>query len=491
MTTIGERMKAANYATSVAGKWHAGAYFESQLPINRGFDASLTYLNGNEDHYTQYFTMLHGTDLTLNGLPAYELGNQSIYGGTMYAAHSVSAIETFARNRNRTAAEARAAARRDGPDVRSALRVAADFGAGADALFLFAPFQNTHTPMQVPAAYLDPAVTKTKDKRTYFGMAKHLDASVANITAALKKAGMWENTLLVFSADNGGETAGAGNNFPLRGGKYTNFEGGVRVIAFSAGGLVHPDARGTTTNELIHVCDMWVTFSYLAQIANAELGDVAAGDAVPPVDGVNVAAALMTLGGASTRTEVAVDLGAYIKGDLKLVANGGQDPGKDYWTNAYFPAYSSNGSKVGVLKPTASQLCSVKAPCLFNVSADVREMVNIAAANPGAVETLQARMNILASSQFQTGDDGYHPVNATNCTTSSAFIAAHRGFIGPCCFACTNAASPACRSPPPPGPTPPTPTPPAELVTVMSARTMRCLGRLRPLCYFVRILLTI
>ena len=476
MTTIGERMKAANYATSVAGKWHAGAYFEGQLPINRGFDASLTYLNGNEDHYTQYFGILKGTDLTMNGVPAYGLGNKGIYGGTMYTAHGVSAIETFARNRNRTAAEARAAARREGVDGRSGLSVAADFGAGADALFLFAPFQNTHSPMQVPAAYLDPGVTTTKDKRTYFGMAKHLDASVANLTAALKAANMWENTLLVFSADNGGETGGSGNNFPLRGGKYTNFEGGVRVVAFSAGGLVDAAARGTTTHELIHVCDMWTTFSHLAGVANAELGDVAAGDAVPPVDGVNVAAALTTLGGASTRTEVAIDLGAYVRGDLKLVADGGQDASKDYWTNAYYPAYSSNGSKAGVVKPTSAQACSAAAPCLFNVSADPREMENIAAANPGAVAALRARMQALAASAFQTGDDGYHPPNVTNCTTSTAFIAAHRGFIGPSCVACTNAASPACRPTPPPGPTPPTPTPPADLVTVMSATARRCLG---------------
>ena len=43
-----EQLKKANYATSVSGKWHAGGHFDAQLPSRRGFDAALTFLNGNE-----------------------------------------------------------------------------------------------------------------------------------------------------------------------------------------------------------------------------------------------------------------------------------------------------------------------------------------------------------------------------------------------------------------------------------------------------------
>ena len=60
MTTIGEQLSKAGYFCSVAGKWHGGGYLQSQVPTHRGFDTALTFLNGNEDHYTQYFGILNG-----------------------------------------------------------------------------------------------------------------------------------------------------------------------------------------------------------------------------------------------------------------------------------------------------------------------------------------------------------------------------------------------------------------------------------------------
>jgi len=46
-----------------AGKWHGGGHLYGQVPKERGFDSSLAYLNGMEDHYTQVFNMLGGVDL--------------------------------------------------------------------------------------------------------------------------------------------------------------------------------------------------------------------------------------------------------------------------------------------------------------------------------------------------------------------------------------------------------------------------------------------
>lgn len=74
-------------------------------------------------------------------------------------------------------------------------------------------------------------------------MVSAMDESLGNVTNALRQRGMWDNTLLIWSADNGGD--GAKNNWPYRGGKYSDFEGGVRAAAFVSGGVVPPSLRGS------------------------------------------------------------------------------------------------------------------------------------------------------------------------------------------------------------------------------------------------------
>ena len=64
---------------------------------------------------------------------------------------------------------------------------------------------------------------------------------------------MWDDTLVVFSADNGGVTSGV--NYPLRGEKHTSWEGGMRVAAFVSGGLVPRARRGTVSEVVVSVTD--------------------------------------------------------------------------------------------------------------------------------------------------------------------------------------------------------------------------------------------
>ena len=64
-------------------------------------------------------------------------------------------------------------------------------------------------------------------------MVQALDMAVENVTNSFKKAGLWDDTVLVFTSDNGG--IGPGNNYPLRGMKTTSWEGGVKAAAFVRG----------------------------------------------------------------------------------------------------------------------------------------------------------------------------------------------------------------------------------------------------------------
>ena len=93
------------------------------------------------------------------------------------------------------------------------------------------------------------------DRRQYAAQCSFWDEILGNVTAALKaKPGMWENTLLVFSSDNGGPAYwsltpsfphGSGaNNWPLKGSKTSNWEGGTRVAAFASGGVIPAAMRG-------------------------------------------------------------------------------------------------------------------------------------------------------------------------------------------------------------------------------------------------------
>ena len=79
-------------------------------------------------------------------------------------------------------------------------------------------------------------------RQTYHAMVNFADAGVGNLTKLLKAKGMFENTVIVFSADNGGPiyfngSAGA-NNYPLKGGKMNNWEGGIRVNSWISGGFL-------------------------------------------------------------------------------------------------------------------------------------------------------------------------------------------------------------------------------------------------------------
>ena len=114
-------------------------------------------------------------------------------------------------------------------------------------------------------------------------MVAALDDAVFAVTDHMEKLGLWDNTLFVFrayfpklpaaacgsrrimvltdcvcvfaDADNGGNLGASGHNYPLRGGKYTLFEGGTRVSAFLSGGALPAAVRGTTSEMIIHEVD--------------------------------------------------------------------------------------------------------------------------------------------------------------------------------------------------------------------------------------------
>ena len=130
-----------------------------------------------------------------------------------------------------------------------------------------------------------------EDRRWYAGMTSYWDASLGNITELVRAKGMWDNTLLVMTTDNGGPTywvqkpnvsdtwmpnffpnggwgahGGGASNWPFRGSKVSNWEGGTRGASFVAGGVIPKKMQGTICHETVHVTDYYATFAWLAGV---------------------------------------------------------------------------------------------------------------------------------------------------------------------------------------------------------------------------------
>ena len=86
------------------------------------------------------------------------------------------------------------------------------------------------------------------------GMISAVDTAIGVAVARLKARGLYDNTLVIFSSDNGGPHDHA-NNYPYRGSKGADFEGGTRVVAYVSGGIIPASQRGTKRSGLMHVCD--------------------------------------------------------------------------------------------------------------------------------------------------------------------------------------------------------------------------------------------
>jgi hypothetical protein len=177
-------------------------------------------------------------------------------------------------------------------------------------------------------------------------MVTFTDTGIGKIVDALKTKNMWDNTLIVVSADNGGaqymspigyQLWGSGNNEPLRGGKTSEFEGGIRVNSFVTGGLIPKKMRGTESHDLMHFADWYGTFCYLA---GADPKDtVAIKNGLPDTDSINQWPVLSGETTTTQRTEIHISPVTPIDygGKWKLLT--GADPGNinEHTVDGYVP----------------------------------------------------------------------------------------------------------------------------------------------------------
>ena len=157
-----------------------------------------------------------------------------------------------------------------------------------------------------------------KGRQTFSATAAAMDAFVANVTGSLDRRGLMEDATFVFTTDNGGNLRGSGNNWPLRGGKFTTWEGGVHGISFVVSPAIPPGLHGTSVHGLSAAVDWAPTLLDLVGGASLQHG-------MGAIDGVSMVAMLCG-GSESNRTEIPHSVpkvngtGVLRQGDYKLIA---------------------------------------------------------------------------------------------------------------------------------------------------------------------------
>ncbi len=235
--TLPQHLRRAGYATGMVGKWHLG--FESpNIPNDRGFEFFHGFLGDMMDDY-------------------YE--------------HRRGGKNWMRRNRETIQAEGHATElfTQWGIDfIRSEAENSSPF-------FLYLAYNAPHFPIQPPDEWLkrirerEPQLSEKRARNVAF--VEHLDHGIGQVVDAITDAGIEEETLILFSSDNGGSLPHAQSNGELRGGKQDHWEGGIRVPTC----VVWP---GTITSRRSDVPGMTMDLlPTLCEIAGVEVTD--------PVDG--------------------------------------------------------------------------------------------------------------------------------------------------------------------------------------------------------------
>jgi len=203
--TIAERLRKQGYYNAIVGKWHLGKQ-KSHHPLSRGFDEFYGVLDGGSVF----------VDPNKPGVEGTALSEERIHFGmnNRYRNFDKVEIDDYLTDAFTDEAVRIIKRKKDQP------------------FFLYLSHTTPHTPLQATKKYLD-AYRHIEDEgtRVYSAMVGSLDVSVGKIVDTLKALKIFDNTMIVFTSDNGCAEyiLGACSNAPFRGFKRYHLEGGVRV----------------------------------------------------------------------------------------------------------------------------------------------------------------------------------------------------------------------------------------------------------------------
>ena len=213
--TLAELLKKYDYSTALIGKWHLGAA-DFAKPCARGFDFQYGFYEAFTLYAPTNDKSIVNTHITRDYIDQHEW--QTAEGRRGNCAILRNCCEEKEEGKYLT-------------DKLTDEAISYVDRSRKGPFFLYLPYNAPHAPLQVPKKYYDQfASIKDPIKRTYAGMIKNLDDQVGRLLKHVDSLGLTDNTIVIFLSDNGGVAYnGTTDNAPFKGGKFTNFEGGIRV----------------------------------------------------------------------------------------------------------------------------------------------------------------------------------------------------------------------------------------------------------------------
>lgn len=346
--TIADRLRSAGYATGLVGKWHNGSLGEAYHPNARGFDEFVGFRGGGQDYWNW--------NLDRNGVL------QSGNGRYLTDVLTDEAIAFLRRHRSHP-------------------------------FFLMLAYNAPHDPWQAPESDVRPFLETgrfTPEVSTIYGMIRRMDAGIGQVLAELQALGLQENTLVVFTSDNGPELDGACARFNCgyAGAKMYVYEGGIRVPCLLRWPAGLPG--GGYSDDMTHFCDWVPTLLGVAGISVP---------AHPKLDGIDMLPALRgEKPGEGPRSRfwqfsrfqpLSFSNAAARHGDWKLVRPAIpltlKVAAPDSALDADFRAHPYEQYEPYVERVPRRVLPEPPPPRLFNIAIDPGETVNLADQEPARV----------------------------------------------------------------------------------------------------------
>lgn len=250
--TIAEALKARGYATAHVGKWHLGS--AGYYPETQGFDVNIggTFWGAPPTYFSPYRGTFGNSEFRY--VPGLEWGEPGEYLPDRFTTEALRVIDKSAGR----------------------------------PFFLNLCHHSVHTPIEgkaeLTARYRDRIKPGMHHKNAAFAaMVRSLDDSVGRVLAKLDQSGLADRTVVIFTSDNGGFTGKfkgetVNSNHPLRSGKGSLYEGGIRVpLLIRWPGVTRP---GSVSDEPVTSCDFYRT---IAGMTGAEAGAAADGVSIVPL----------------------------------------------------------------------------------------------------------------------------------------------------------------------------------------------------------------